>query len=49
MRPGPRPAGPGLDPPDRAAVDPMLDGAAATHGRVDVLVDNVGMACEALR
>ncbi|MEV1084609.1 SDR family oxidoreductase [Streptomyces sp. NPDC050211] len=41
--PGSGHAGLGCDLLDRAAVERMLDGVAATHGRIDALVNNVGM------
>ncbi|MGP4009258.1 SDR family NAD(P)-dependent oxidoreductase [Streptomyces sp. 4N124] len=41
--PGSGHAGVGCDLLDRAAVERMLDGVAATHGRIDALVNNVGM------
>lgn len=41
--PGGGQVGLGCDLLDRAAVGRMLDGVAATHGRIDVLVNNVGM------
>ena len=41
--PGSGHAGLGCDLLDCAAVQGMLDGVAATHGRIDVLVNNVGM------
>ncbi|MFJ5733151.1 SDR family NAD(P)-dependent oxidoreductase [Streptomyces paradoxus] len=41
--PGSGHAGLGCDLLDRLAVERMLDGVAATHGRIDVLVNNVGM------
>jgi NAD(P)-dependent dehydrogenase (short-subunit alcohol dehydrogenase family) len=41
--PGSGPVGRGCDLLDRAAVEQMVDSVAATHGRIDVLVNNVGM------
>ncbi|MFJ8631906.1 SDR family NAD(P)-dependent oxidoreductase [Streptomyces sp. NPDC093568] len=41
--PGSGHVGLGCDLLDRAGVERMLDGVAATHGRIDVLVNNVGM------
>lgn len=41
--PGSGHAGLGCDLLDRTAVERMLDGVAASHGRIDVLVNNVGM------
>ncbi|MGW2522405.1 SDR family NAD(P)-dependent oxidoreductase [Streptomyces sp. NPDC001617] len=41
--PGNGHVGAGCDLLDRAAVERMLDGVAVTHGRIDVLVNNVGM------
>ncbi|MFD9438270.1 SDR family NAD(P)-dependent oxidoreductase [Streptomyces sp. NPDC060006] len=41
--PGSGHLGVGCDLLDRAAVERTLDGVGATHGRIDVLVNNVGM------
>ncbi|WP_416986741.1 SDR family NAD(P)-dependent oxidoreductase [Streptomyces sp. T028] len=41
--PGVGHTGLGCDLLDRAAVERMVDGVATTHGRIDVLVNNVGM------
>jgi NAD(P)-dependent dehydrogenase (short-subunit alcohol dehydrogenase family) len=41
--PGSGHVGRGCDLLDRAAVEQMVDSVAATHGRIDVLVNNVGM------
>ncbi|WAU83029.1 SDR family NAD(P)-dependent oxidoreductase [Streptomyces sp. Qhu-G9] len=41
--PGSGHVGVGCDLLDRAAVERTLDGVGATHGRIDVLVNNVGM------
>ncbi|MER5835804.1 SDR family NAD(P)-dependent oxidoreductase [Streptomyces sp. NPDC002130] len=41
--PGSGHAGAGCDLLDRLAVEQVLDGVAAAHGRIDVLVNNVGM------
>lgn len=41
--PGSGHAGLGCDLLDRAAVERMVDAVAATHGRMDVLINNIGM------